>query len=545
MMQPNNNVEIFCCYAHEDEALIDELRSHLSSLERQNLINVWHDRDISPGAVWKKEIETHLNDAQIILLLISSAFIQSNYCYGIEMQQAIERYERNEARVIPIILRPVFEWQKIPIGNITLGDLQALPKDIIPITMWTNHDQAWNDVATGIAMVVSELSGNLPQKKPLSLLTRRNVLLALGGIAVASITGIAINNIQTTHQTSNSPPTITPSTVPLPTFISISTFSTLPTASFDEPSGLDIHALAWSPDGRKMAVAYENNLVDIWDTVTENKLYQYQKHQGPVEGVSWSPDGKYLVSSSADGTAQIWSAAGTTKLTYQNHKEIDINSKHPRLNRVQWSPDGNWIASCDQTGDPHATATVQIWNPQTGNTFTTYREHKNGVHAAAWSPDSNYIASIGYDGTLRVWEALSGKTLFTKLIASAHRLYGVSWSRDGQNIVFGGDDCIIWLVDSKGGDPLNIHTLPSKTGLGVRDVTYSPKGNYYAVSTDGQGVFIFHDTSNSPERQYKIQDIIPGDIAALGWSPTEPKLAMGNAAGSTSYSVQVWKTFLD
>ncbi len=118
MAQQSNEIAIFCCYAREDEKLLDELRAHLSSLQRQKVISVWHDGDISAGAEWELEVKEHLSNANIILLLISSDFIRSDYCYSTEMRHALERHQRREATVIPIILRPVHGWEKVPPGNI-------------------------------------------------------------------------------------------------------------------------------------------------------------------------------------------------------------------------------------------------------------------------------------------------------------------------------------------------------------------------------------------------------------------------------------------
>ena len=143
-------VTIFCCYAHEDEQLLNKLKTHLKPMQRQGLIDVWHDRDISAGMEWEREIDTHLNTAQIILLLVSPDFINSDYCYCIEMKRAIERHTRYEARVIPIILRPVY-WQGVPFGK-----LQALPKDAKPVTDWRNREKALFNVAEGIRKVVEE-----------------------------------------------------------------------------------------------------------------------------------------------------------------------------------------------------------------------------------------------------------------------------------------------------------------------------------------------------------------------------------------------------
>jgi hypothetical protein len=148
--------KIFFCYAHEDKALLKKLQSHLRPLEREGLIQMWFDRDIHAGDEWEQKIDQHLNTADIILLLISPDFMDSEYCYGIEMKKAIERHERGEARVIPIILRSVY-WQIA-----SLGKLQALPTDAKPVmsSHWHNLDEAFYDVAEGARKVVEQLTGH-------------------------------------------------------------------------------------------------------------------------------------------------------------------------------------------------------------------------------------------------------------------------------------------------------------------------------------------------------------------------------------------------
>jgi serine/threonine protein kinase len=146
----DRRVEIFLCYARRDQEFLDNLKMHLTPLERQGLIKVWHDADISPGTDWEDEIKKHLNTADIILLLVSANFITSDYCYSKEMMQAMERHKRGEACVIPIILRSVY-WQGTPFGK-----LQVLPQDALPVTKWQDRDDALFDVAEGIRKVVEK-----------------------------------------------------------------------------------------------------------------------------------------------------------------------------------------------------------------------------------------------------------------------------------------------------------------------------------------------------------------------------------------------------
>src|SRR5437016_2545571 len=129
-------VEIFCSYASADEAWWQKLEIHLSLLRRQGLVALWHHRLITAGADWAHAIDHHLETASIILLFVSADFFASDYCYGFEMQRVLDRHEAGEARVIPILLRPV-DWQ----GSL-FAKLQALPLNARSITEWKNQDLA-------------------------------------------------------------------------------------------------------------------------------------------------------------------------------------------------------------------------------------------------------------------------------------------------------------------------------------------------------------------------------------------------------------------
>jgi hypothetical protein len=142
-------VEVFYSYAHEDETLRVELEKHLSALERQKLIDGWHDRRISAGQQWKDAIDAHVSSAEIILLLVSPDFLASDYCYEIEMATALRRHRERTAVVVPIILRAV-DWTGTPFAH-----LQALPRDGKPVTSWLNRDEAFLEIAQGIREIVS------------------------------------------------------------------------------------------------------------------------------------------------------------------------------------------------------------------------------------------------------------------------------------------------------------------------------------------------------------------------------------------------------
>ena len=160
-VRQQKSVKIFYSYAHEDEDLRDELEKHLILLRRQGVITQWHDRQITAGQEWRGQIDEHLHTADLILLLISADFVASDYCYDVELMRALERHKRGSAIVIPIILRPVDNWQSAPFGG-----LQALPQDGKPVTTWEHQDEAFADIVQGIRRtILNEDEGPSPEDK--------------------------------------------------------------------------------------------------------------------------------------------------------------------------------------------------------------------------------------------------------------------------------------------------------------------------------------------------------------------------------------------
>jgi internalin A len=151
MSEQKQAARLFYSYAHKDESLRNELETHLKLLQRQGMIESWHDRDIEAGDEWKRKIDDNLEQADIILLLVSADFIASDYCYEKEMTRALERHEKNEARVIPVILRDV-NWRAAPFAR-----LQALPKDALAVTRWPDKDSAWRNVSEEIEKVAGRM----------------------------------------------------------------------------------------------------------------------------------------------------------------------------------------------------------------------------------------------------------------------------------------------------------------------------------------------------------------------------------------------------
>jgi len=145
-------INLFFSYSHKDEGLRNELDKHLSILKRSGIINAWHDRCIMPGAEFDKEISKNLKAADIILLLISADFLASDYCYENEMKYALQKHDRNEAVVIPVILRPC-DWK-----DTQFGKLQAVPANGKPVVKFLTFDDAFLEITDQIKRVVAEIN---------------------------------------------------------------------------------------------------------------------------------------------------------------------------------------------------------------------------------------------------------------------------------------------------------------------------------------------------------------------------------------------------
>jgi len=144
-------ISVFFSYSHEDEQLRNQLEQQLAILKRQNVIATWHDRRITAGEEIDHAISSNLEMANIILLLVSPAFLASDYCYDREMQRAMDRHEAGEAVAIPVILRPC-DWHGTPFGK-----LLATPTDGKPVTQWADRDQAFLEVTKAIQAAAAKL----------------------------------------------------------------------------------------------------------------------------------------------------------------------------------------------------------------------------------------------------------------------------------------------------------------------------------------------------------------------------------------------------
>jgi len=154
-MSAANTLKVFISYAHEDIAYLKEFQKHLSLLEREEIIEEWNDDSIMPGQNWDETIKSKIEESDIIVFLVSSDFIASHYIHEIEIKKVIERCEKGECILLPVVIRTC------DFSSLSISKYQALPKGAKPVSTWEDKDAAWLDVIKQIR----QLTENFKLKK--------------------------------------------------------------------------------------------------------------------------------------------------------------------------------------------------------------------------------------------------------------------------------------------------------------------------------------------------------------------------------------------
>jgi WD40 repeat protein len=287
----------------------------------------------------------------------------------------------------------------------------------------------------------------------------------------------------------------------------------------------DVTAVAWSPDGKRLASASKDHTVQVWDALTGNHALIYRGHTAVVQAISWSPDGQYLASASHDMTVQVWEATtGQQQFVYRGH--------HGAVEAVAWSPTGQSIASAGWAGD----ATVQVWKvADQGKTAQTYAFHVFWQYALSWAPTGAFFVSGGVGNVAVIFNDAAEP--LGKLDTGQHlsSLLAVAWSPDGTRIADGGtsQQVLVWTV--RAGQP--DFRFTGHTSF-IKGIAWAPDGKHIASCSDDSTVQVWVPSSSgsSSTPLYRF----PGHTQAVNtvaWSPNGQFLA----SGSDDNTVQVWQ----
>jgi hypothetical protein len=365
-------INIFFCSVQEDENLLKELKSHLRLLEKTGLIRFWYDRGIRKGGDrWRSQVMCHLNTAQIVLVLVSANFLDSDYCYDFEMKHALKR---GNCRVIPIILRPVY-WRLGPLAR-----LEPLPTDGKAVTgpSWRTSDEAFENIAEGIHKLVEQWQVVPLPIERLSVLRTLNhespvVDMAISADGYVLVSGSKDGSMKVWKRSADEPAdTLTGHTGA-------------------------VRRVAISPDGQTLVSGGDDGTIRVWDLFRGKQTRLLQGHEGPVECVAISADEQTLICGSADQTIRVWDlSTGEIKCTFRKNSgpvycvAISANGR----TMVSGSADG-MITVWDMTRLEEQEGALEEVKTLTG--------HKDKVSSIAICADGLTLISGSKDGTSRIW----------------------------------------------------------------------------------------------------------------------------------------------
>jgi WD40 repeat protein/tRNA A-37 threonylcarbamoyl transferase component Bud32 len=283
--------------------------------------------------------------------------------------------------------------------------------------------------------------------------------------------------------------------------------------------GGPVSAVAFSPDGNRLASASHDGTVKIWATAARRAAHTLKGHTDLVTGVAYSRDGKRLATASRDGTVKLWDAAtGREQTTLAGHKG--------RVRCVAFSPDGKQVV-CGGDG-------LKWWDAVTGREKRgTVLASDRGVNALAFSPDGMRLAAGLADGAVSVLDAVTGKEIFTFLgHTSQERVGGVSglaYSPDGRRVVScGGWAAKVW--DAVSGREIQTFTGHNQA---VRCVAFSPDGKRVASGCNNRLGKVWEAATG---REVLSLQAHTGSVLAVAFSPDGKRVA----TGSWDETVKVW-----
>jgi len=225
--------------------------------------------------------------------------------------------------------------------------------------------------------------------------------------------------------------------------------------------------VAYSPNGRHLAVATGHDPIRVWDTTTGTVLAEFPGHTAAVSCLAFTLDGRHIASADADAIVRVWDA--TTA------QEVWVVEDQKWPFRLAFSPDGRHLV----TGSSDSTVRVLDWKNRDERSARRL-PHAGRVASVAFSRDGTRLASASWDRSVKVWDAASWELLYDLPHPSA--VHGVAFDRDGPRLAWGGTDGTLTVWDGPGTEA---HVLRGHTSW-IQAVAFSPDGRWIAsASLDG------------------------------------------------------------
>lgn len=246
-----------------------------------------------------------------------------------------------------------------------------------------------------------------------------------------------------------------------------------------EGAGVQLSAVAISPDGRLLATGGDNGTLVVFDAHSGKLIHRLEGHTKYVNALLFHPQGKWLASAGDDKRIIFWSLS-----TYKKQTEWEAPEK---VYALAITPDGNFIAS----GGPDKNIT--FWETTTGTLQRTLTGHQDSIAEGglAFSSNGELLASASYDDTARLWNVATGETLHV-LTGHTKDVENVTFSPDGKLLATSSDDTSVRLWDVTTGQTLRMLNGHQNRVYGLRFVT----NGRYLVSASYDSTLRVWDTQS-------------------------------------------------
>jgi RNA polymerase sigma factor (sigma-70 family) len=281
--------------------------------------------------------------------------------------------------------------------------------------------------------------------------------------------------------------------------------------------GFFVSSLAYSPDGKQIAVVGAGRPITLWDAETGREVRPVSGRGQPI-GVTFAPDGKTLATMARNGVISLWDG-NTGQLVRE------LTGQQGGSSGLAFSPDGKVLATAGADG------TVRLWDPATGAERRRLDCGQGQLYHLAISPDGKLLATAGVDGTIRLWDARTGEVR-RRLSGHTKEVWRVAFSPDGRLLASSSEDATIRLWDPETGRQL--HSRDEKLAA-FGPLAFSPDGKFLASGHLDGTVHLCDAATGTEKRRWQAASI---RVFTLAFSPDGKTLATGSVFGS---GVRQWE----
>ncbi len=334
-------------------------------------------------------------------------------------------------------------------------------------------------------------------------------------------------------------PTVAPSPTPGPKNVGKVVYST----HVSVEDGTDAFALNWSPDSKRLGIGTLR--AQSWDATSGKNVVNYGPlRSGSIMDIAFSPDGKRVAVTSVGAGVQIYDATtGQLLMTYTGNSQARIQtggggplamlnipgSGGSGSGVTAWCPDGSLMATSFFSPDSNY---IQVWNTATGKMLLQYNGHHDFIQSISWSPDSKYIVSTSVDGSIQLWSVRTGQKVLD-IEEHARNVITAAFSPDGQRIAYTDNDAVK-IIDAQTGKLLLTHNGPNDR-FGLTVLSWSPDGS--SIASAGDHIELWNTATDKTYYTFKKN---PSTIRLLAWSPDGKYIASADSPETTPTTIQVW-----